>query len=547
MSDALGPLEGLLAGRVVCAPPADYRVEEVDVVVVGGGGAGLAAASAAAALGRRVVLLEKNAALGGSTAWSVGSVSASNTAHQRREGIMDCPEHHWEDLALFSGPELARDNRELARVLTSNAPETFEWLLSTGLRFVGPMPEPPHRRPRMHNVLPNSKAFPYHLGRHCRKLGVRIELDAKADALWMEDGRVKGVLATLPGSRGRVAWRALGGVVLAGGDFSGSPQLKATYASELVARVDAMNPGSTGEGIVLGLAAGAVVRNGDHLRGPFLRFVPPANPHWLQRLPPHPLVTELMAWAYRHVPSSLLRPLLMRFVTTSLAPEAAVFRAGAMLVDLAGRRIDLAGRNVHHAVADVQERMAYIVFDARAARLFTKWPNFVSTAPGVAYAYLDDYRNTRPDIFHEAPTVAAPSSCGWMPARSRRVCSSLPMAASNLTDPPRVRSSPSDRPRLTWCSRTAVWTCRRNSKCWTRTVHPSKGCTLLAPMGRAACCWRATATTSCGLSRPDASPAEIAPTRARLQYRLPNSPTEQQSAIWPAIFNKKRLHITRFR
>ncbi len=407
MSDALGPLEGLLAGRVVCAPPADYRVEEVDVVVVGGGGAGLAAASAAAALGRRVVLLEKNAALGGSTAWSVGSVSASNTAHQRREGIMDCPEHHWEDLALFSGPELARDNRELARVLTSNAPETFEWLLSTGLRFVGPMPEPPHRRPRMHNVLPNSKAFPYHLGRHCRKLGVRIELDAKADALWMEDGRVKGVLATLPGSRGRVAWRALGGVVLAGGDFSGSPQLKATYASELVARVDAMNPGSTGEGIVLGLAAGAVVRNGDHLRGPFLRFVPPANPHWLQRLPPHPLVTELMAWAYRHVPSSLLRPLLMRFVTTSLAPEAAVFRAGAMLVDLAGRRIDLAGRNVHHAVADVQERMAYIVFDARAARLFTKWPNFVSTAPGVAYAYLDDYRNTRPDIFHEAPTVAA--------------------------------------------------------------------------------------------------------------------------------------------
>ena len=39
---------------------------EVDVIVIGGGGAGLAAASEAAGLGRRVLLLEKNPALGGS-------------------------------------------------------------------------------------------------------------------------------------------------------------------------------------------------------------------------------------------------------------------------------------------------------------------------------------------------------------------------------------------------------------------------------------------------------------------------------------------------
>jgi hypothetical protein len=33
------------------------------------------------ALGRDVVLLEKNASLGGSTAWSIGSVTASGTPH----------------------------------------------------------------------------------------------------------------------------------------------------------------------------------------------------------------------------------------------------------------------------------------------------------------------------------------------------------------------------------------------------------------------------------------------------------------------------------
>ncbi|HZT47146.1 MAG TPA: FAD-dependent oxidoreductase, partial [Hyphomicrobiaceae bacterium] len=75
------------------------RDPEADVVV-GGGGAGLAAASTAASLGRRVILIEKAAALGGTTAWSVGSVTATGTPHQRRAGIDDSPQQHFEDLGL---------------------------------------------------------------------------------------------------------------------------------------------------------------------------------------------------------------------------------------------------------------------------------------------------------------------------------------------------------------------------------------------------------------------------------------------------------------
>jgi len=55
-----------------------------DVVVVGGGGSGLASAIEARALGASVVLLEKNPQLGGSTAWSIGSVTATGTPHQAR-------------------------------------------------------------------------------------------------------------------------------------------------------------------------------------------------------------------------------------------------------------------------------------------------------------------------------------------------------------------------------------------------------------------------------------------------------------------------------
>jgi hypothetical protein len=166
-----------------------------------------------------------------------------------------------------------------------------------------------------------------------------------------------------------------------------------------------VNPGSTGDGIVLGLAAGGVVVNGDHLRGPFLRFVPPERMHWLQRLPAHRFATAVMAWGYRNLPAALLRPLLMRFVTTTLAPEASMLRAGAVLLDREGRWIRLDGRSPHHAVAAAPAGIAYIVFDGRVASRFSRWPDFVSTAPGVAYAYVDDYRRTRPDLFHKAASV----------------------------------------------------------------------------------------------------------------------------------------------
>ena len=52
---------------------------EVDVLVVGGGGSGLAAAIEAREAGASVLLLEKNEKLGGSTSWSIGSVTSTGT------------------------------------------------------------------------------------------------------------------------------------------------------------------------------------------------------------------------------------------------------------------------------------------------------------------------------------------------------------------------------------------------------------------------------------------------------------------------------------
>ncbi|MFM7569205.1 MAG: FAD-dependent oxidoreductase, partial [Betaproteobacteria bacterium] len=198
--------------------PADSsgRVDEVvDVIVVGGGGSGLAAAIEARSLGRRVLLLEKNAKLGGSTAWSVGSISATNTRHQLRQGILDSADDHFDDLGLFCQKTGLPDNLALRRILIDNVTDTFRWLESMGVVFHGPLLQPPHRKPRMHNVLPNSRAYIYHLGKRARSMGVDICTGWRVTELCCEAGKVSGVVAEAQGVSRRIAAR--GGVILASG------------------------------------------------------------------------------------------------------------------------------------------------------------------------------------------------------------------------------------------------------------------------------------------------------------------------------------------
>jgi fumarate reductase flavoprotein subunit len=375
--------------------------ETFDVLVVGGGGAGLAAAIEARKAGARVLLIEKNATPGGSTAWSVGSVTASQTPHQRRAGIDDNPEDHWRDMAGFNGSLDNRDNPALRRVLAEAMPDTFQWLIDHGIRFYGPMPEPPHQRPRMHNVLPNSRSFITHLARAARKAGVVIRCGTRATGLLTQDDRVTGV-ACADGTPLRA-----GATVLATGDFTNDPEFKAQFMGPQEAKVEGVNASATGDGQRLALGLGARIVNGDLALGPELRFVPPQRRNLLLSLPPWRPLANFMAWSLDHMPSALLRPFVMSFVTTALAPSPDLFKQGAILVNKAGERFTDEVDRPAYAVPDQPDRVAYIVLDARIAEQFSAWPHFVSTAPGVAYAYVADYRRNRPDVFTTAPSRGA--------------------------------------------------------------------------------------------------------------------------------------------
>jgi succinate dehydrogenase/fumarate reductase flavoprotein subunit len=391
------------------------NAETFDVVVVGGGGAGLAAASEAARLGRSVVLLEKNPETGGSTSWSVGSISATNSPHQRRAGIKDTPDEHFEDMARHAGALAARDNLALRRILVDHTNEMLEWLMRLGVVFVGPMPEPPHRYNRMHNVVPNSRSFAYHLTRYCRQLGVDIRLNTAAQRFVIEGERVAGVEAIDLAGRPR-RFLARGGLVLASGDYSGGRELKAEFASADVADVDAVNVTNTGDGHRMARELGAVVLNGDIIRGPIMRFIPPTRQNVLRQLPPWWPLAQAMAWCYENLPPSWLRPFLLSFLTTALGPSPELYQAGAILVNRNGERYTDELDKPNLATARQPGRIAWIVFDHRVANEFSAWPHYVSTAPGVAYAYLEDYRRNRPDIYHQAASLAEIANSIGVPA-----------------------------------------------------------------------------------------------------------------------------------
>lgn len=377
--------------------------KHVDVVVIGGGGSGLAAAIEAASHGGNVVLLEKNAALGGTTAQAIGSVSASSTDEQRRKGIVDSVFDHFEDMGLFAGEYADRDNLALRRVFVENSGPTLAWLKRQGLVFLGPMEEPPHRRARMYNVLPGSKAYVQRLGRVARRRGVEIRTRTRALRPIERDGRVTGVECA--GPDGRYDLHARRAVILAAGDFSGNAELKKRYLGPLEARVDAVNGTSTGDGIAIGLEAGGHVVNGDLALGPEIRFVPPKQKLLVQRISTNRLLASMMKAAVAIMPDAVMRRVIMAFATTYLAPTTGIYGLGAMLVNQRGDRFVDERDRPWDALADQPDGIGWIIVDSRVAATLNTQPHYVSTAPGIAYAYLDDYRNSRKDIFHEAPSL----------------------------------------------------------------------------------------------------------------------------------------------
>lgn len=261
-----------------------------DVVVVGGGCAGVSAAIEAAEAGARVVLLERAAALGGTSAMSSGLVYlGGGTATQRACGFDDTVEGMVTFLLAASGP--GADEAKI-RVYSEESVDHHDWLVAHGVEFdpsfhpegdIQPPTDaglvftggedthpfagltPPVARGH-HAKFPNESGgyLMERLGEALAVTGTRIVADAFAETLVVDGDRVVGVRFRHEGET-RTA-RATGGVVLAMGGFLFNREMIATYAPEAARSTYPLGTDADdGRGIRMAMGVGAAVANMDSI------------------------------------------------------------------------------------------------------------------------------------------------------------------------------------------------------------------------------------------------------------------------------------------
>lgn len=374
-------------------------MNEYDAIIVGGGGSGLAAAYTVVELGGSVLVLEKQPFLGGTTGIAVGTFTGNRTSLQRSAGIDDNLADHAADAGKFAPPVIEeRNNKVLREFFLAQTAETFEWLRSLGLTFYGPNPEPPNRVPRMHNVVPGAKAYIAALQAGVQRLGGQILCGHGVVALLRDGRRVVGVRAEHAGRS--VEFRARRGVILAAGDYANAADLLREHKGERFETIDGINPHATGDGHRLAAAAGGVLVNMDITYGPELRFVPPPGKPFQQLLPAGRVSGKIMGWLFQSLPGVLKAALIKRLLVTWQHPENRLFDDGAILINKVGQRFvnERLFPEREIAVARQPEKICYLLLDGRLVERYSAWPNFISTAPKIAYAYAKDYLRLRPDV-----------------------------------------------------------------------------------------------------------------------------------------------------
>jgi fumarate reductase flavoprotein subunit len=234
-----------------------------DVVVIGAGMAGHCAALAGAQAGGRVLMLEKNARYGGSTAMCGGAFAFAGTDIQKAKGIDDSAERLEHDL-LAAGKH--RNDRALVHVYAERQFEAYRWLEGLGLSFDQVSLSGSQSVPRNHSVDPGQALATLH--RHALGSGVVYRAGAAAERLATQgeggERRVTGVEL-----RGGERIQARGGVVIATGGFSRAADLVERFAPHLRAARPMGGEGNTGDGLRMAWALGADLVDMGFAKGTF--------------------------------------------------------------------------------------------------------------------------------------------------------------------------------------------------------------------------------------------------------------------------------------
>ena len=236
------------------------------LVVVGGGLAGFAAALSAAEAGMEVLLLEKTADTGGSSAMSGGCLAFAGTDLQAAAGIADSADLLRRDLLEVGKGEA---DPALVDAYVSLQQATYDWLKSHGVVF-SPVIEAASGQsvPRVHTVDPADMVRC--LAAAAQKSGkVGVLASTRALRLLRDpvSGRVTGL--TAQGPAGEQTITASAGVILASGGFVQDKALLHRYCPEYDEAIFIGGTGNEGDGLRMARALGADMRDMVYIKGTF--------------------------------------------------------------------------------------------------------------------------------------------------------------------------------------------------------------------------------------------------------------------------------------
>lgn len=103
--------------------------ETWDIICVGAGSAGLPLAIKAAERGAKILQIEADSRIGGTLYLSSGQISAAGTRLQKRHGIEDSPDAHFEDAQRITNGQI---DPIVLRLFVDNAAATIDWLEDIG-------------------------------------------------------------------------------------------------------------------------------------------------------------------------------------------------------------------------------------------------------------------------------------------------------------------------------------------------------------------------------------------------------------------------------
>jgi fumarate reductase flavoprotein subunit len=294
----------------------------IDVVVAGAGAAGLVAALAAAERGRRVLLLERDAAAPSTLALSGGLIAAAGTRWQTEA---DSPEIFASDIRAKTGDAV---DPVLLDAVTHGAAEALAFLdpflplhLHTGSRWPG------HSAMRLHATPAESGAELQAMLRDAVARHPGIEFHDRTE-----------LRALLPGAAGVEAngWEMQSeSVILATGGFGGARDLVARFCPEAAAAVHVGGRLSDGTGLRLAEALGAELRCMDSWQGQ-----PHVSPHLLDGERPR------FGGALPALGSILVNRLGRRFVAEDMGPSELT---GHLLAQPGGVVVEVWGEAAHRA------------------------------------------------------------------------------------------------------------------------------------------------------------------------------------------------------